>query len=83
MCCCWTSQRPSRDKFTPYLLGFDASEDAVPERAIGIHHPNGNVKRISYANSRQAPSSSRNRKSHYGRCTGNGMHADNAPHTCC
>lgn len=42
------------DKFQPYLLGFDASEDAVPHRAIGIHHPNGNVKRISYANNRQA-----------------------------
>ena len=44
------------DKFTPYLLGFDASEDAVPDRAVGIHHPNGNVKRISYANSRRAQS---------------------------
>ena len=43
------------DKFTPYLLGFDASEDAVPDRAVGIHHPNGNVKRISYANSRRDP----------------------------
>ena len=46
------------DKFTPYLLGFDASEDAVPDRAIGIHHPNGSVKRISYANSRRGPSPS-------------------------
>ena len=42
------------DKFKPYLLGFDASEDAVPRQAVGIHHPNGNVKRISYANNRQA-----------------------------
>ena len=42
------------DKFKPYLLGFDASGDAVPHQAIGIHHPNGNVKRISYANNRQA-----------------------------
>ena len=38
------------DKFKPYLLGFDASEDAVPRQAVGIHHPNGSVKRISYAN---------------------------------
>ena len=51
------------DKFTPYLLGFDASENAVPDRAVGIHHPNGNVKRISYANSRRATSPPRN-------CTG-------------
>ena len=43
------------DKFKPYLLGFDASEDAVPRRAIGIHHPNGSVKRISYANDRHVP----------------------------
>ena len=42
------------DKFKPYLLGFDASVDAVPTQAVGIHHPNGNVKRISYANDRQA-----------------------------
>ena len=40
------------DKFRPYLLGFDASPDALPDRAVGIHHPNGNVKRISYANDR-------------------------------
>ena len=40
------------DKFKPYLLGFDASEDAVPRQAVGIHHPNGSVKRISYANDR-------------------------------
>ena len=30
------------DKFTPYPPGVDASEDAVPDRAVGIHHPNGN-----------------------------------------
>ena len=40
------------DKFKPYLMGYDASVDAVPERAVGIHHPNGSVKRISYANHR-------------------------------
>ena len=44
------------DKFTPYLLGFDASPDKGPQRAIGIHHPNGNVKRISYANNRRVTS---------------------------
>jgi len=38
------------DAFTPYKLGYDASENAVPKRAVGIHHPNGNFKRISYAN---------------------------------
>ncbi|BDA42249.1 probable lysyl endopeptidase at N-terminal half [Coccomyxa sp. Obi] len=38
------------DKFQAYKLGFDAS-DAVPSRAVAIHHPAGNIKRISYANS--------------------------------
>ena len=38
------------DKFNVYRLGYDASTAAVPERAVCIHHPNGNVKRISYAN---------------------------------
>ncbi len=38
------------DKFQAYKLGFDAS-DAVPSRAVSIHHPAGNIKRISYANS--------------------------------
>jgi hypothetical protein len=41
------------DKFNPYLLGFDASPSRVPRRAIAIHHPSGNVKRISYANNRR------------------------------
>ncbi|EIE27691.1 hypothetical protein COCSUDRAFT_39286 [Coccomyxa subellipsoidea C-169] len=39
------------DSFKPYKLGYDGSDNAVPTRAIGIHHPNGNFKRISYANS--------------------------------
>ncbi|CAL8468064.1 g7603 [Coccomyxa elongata] len=38
------------DNFQAYKLGFDAS-DAVPSRAVTIHHPAGNIKRISYANS--------------------------------
>ena len=38
------------DKFRSYRLGYDASTTAIPERAVSIHHPNGNVKRISYAN---------------------------------
>lgn len=42
------------DSFKPYKLGYDGSDNAVPTRAIGIHHPNGNFKRISYANSRCA-----------------------------
>ena len=42
------------DKFRSYHLGYDASQTAVPERAVSIHHPNGNVKRISYANARCA-----------------------------
>ncbi len=42
------------DGFKPYKLGYDGMEDAVPKRAVGIHHPNGNFKRISYANSRCA-----------------------------
>ena len=43
------------DKFRSYRLGYDASVAAVPARAVSIHHPNGNVKRISYANDRRAP----------------------------
>ncbi|BDA48491.1 probable lysyl endopeptidase at N-terminal half [Coccomyxa sp. Obi] len=39
------------DGFKPYKLGYNGMEDAVPKRAVGIHHPNGNFKRISYANS--------------------------------
>lgn len=38
------------DNFQAYKVGFDASED-VPSRAVSIHHPGGNIKRISYANS--------------------------------
>jgi hypothetical protein len=38
------------DHFQAYKIGFDAA-DAVPDRAIAIHHPAGNIKRISYANS--------------------------------
>ena len=45
---------PIPDKFQPYLMGFDASVDAVPKHAVSIHHPNGGVKRISYANDRRA-----------------------------
>ena len=30
--------------------GFDAQDDAVPTNAVGIHHPHGDVKRISYVN---------------------------------
>ncbi len=42
------------DHFEPYLLGYDAKEHFVPKRTLGIHHPNGNIKRISYANTRSA-----------------------------
>ncbi len=42
------------DRFNPYLLGFDGSAITVPKRAVGIHHPHGNFKHISYANSRSA-----------------------------
>jgi hypothetical protein len=45
------------DKFKPYKLGYDGSVDAVPTAAVGIHHPNGNIKRISYANERWSCSS--------------------------
>ncbi|BDA48490.1 probable lysyl endopeptidase at N-terminal half [Coccomyxa sp. Obi] len=38
------------DFFKPYKLGYSGKESAIPKRAIGIHHPNGNFKRISYAN---------------------------------
>ena len=38
------------DAFRAYSLGFDARE-ATPARALAIHHPAGNIKRISYANS--------------------------------
>ncbi len=42
------------DAFKPYKLGYNGMETAIPKRAIGIHHPNGNFKRISYANHRCA-----------------------------
>ena len=35
------------DHFEPYELGFDASQDAVPKQAIGIHHPGGVPTAIS------------------------------------
>ncbi|KAK9917572.1 hypothetical protein WJX75_005898 [Coccomyxa subellipsoidea] len=38
------------DRFTPFYIGFDAQDDAVPTTAVGIHHPHGNIKRISYVN---------------------------------
>ncbi len=37
------------DHFNGYKIGFDAA-DATPNRAVAIHHPAGNIKRISYAN---------------------------------
>ena len=37
------------DHFHAYKVGFDAAEDA-PVRAIAIHQPHGNIKRVSYAN---------------------------------
>ena len=37
------------DHFKAYKVGFDAAEE-VPHRAVAIHHPAGNIKRISYAN---------------------------------
>lgn len=35
--------------------GFDAQDDAVPTTAVGIHHPHGNIKRISYVNNSCVP----------------------------
>lgn len=35
--------------FKTFRVGYDATA-VPPRRAVGIHHPNGNVKRISYAN---------------------------------
>ena len=42
--------------------GFDAQDEAVPTQAIGIHHPHGNVKRISYVNNTCAHASARHSK---------------------
>jgi hypothetical protein len=42
------------DAVEPFRLGYDASTDAIPKRAVGIHHPNGDIARISYANARCA-----------------------------
>ena len=36
--------------FKTFRVGYDATGALLPRRAVGIHHPNGNVKRISYAN---------------------------------
>ncbi len=38
------------NSFHAFRVGYDASAGLAPRRAVGIHHPNGNVKRISYAN---------------------------------
>ncbi len=38
------------NSFRAFRVGYDASAALAPRRAVGIHHPNGNVKRISYAN---------------------------------
>ncbi|BDA50643.1 probable lysyl endopeptidase at N-terminal half [Coccomyxa sp. Obi] len=38
------------NNFDAFFVGFDAQDDAVPVNAVGIHHPHGNVKRISYVN---------------------------------
>lgn len=35
------------DHFAAYEIGFDASRDAVPKRAVGIHHPGGVPTAIS------------------------------------
>ena len=35
------------DHFAVYELGFDASSDAVPKQAVGIHHPGGVPTAIS------------------------------------
>ncbi len=37
------------DHYHAYKVGFDAAEDS-PSRAVTIHQPHGNIKRISYAN---------------------------------
>ena len=42
------------DAFGAWKLGFDA-QDEVPDRALVIHHPVGNIARISYANSSCGP----------------------------
>ena len=38
------------NSFNSYRIGYDATAGLVPRRAVCIHHPSGNVKRISYAN---------------------------------
>ena len=35
---------------TRLLAGFDAQWDTVPQNAVGIHHPHGNAKKISFVN---------------------------------
>jgi hypothetical protein len=40
------------DRFNTYLLGFDASPNAVPPNAVGIHHPGGTPTAISTVNGR-------------------------------
>eukprot|EP00884_Botryococcus_braunii_P009274 jgi/Botrbrau1/18348/Bobra.0179s0073.1 len=36
--------------YATYMLGYDARLDAIPSAAVGIHHPIGQPKRISFAN---------------------------------
>lgn len=39
------------DHFKTYELGFDASPNAVPKHAVGIHHPGGVPTAISTVDS--------------------------------
>ena len=42
-------QTPIPDHFQVYQIGFDAAPAAVPQAAVGIHHPDGSYKSISTA----------------------------------
>ena len=39
--------RPIPDSFNVYYAGWNRQEEAIPQEGVGIHHPNGDIKKIS------------------------------------
>ncbi len=46
----WPPSSVTADRVACMLAGYDASPQYVPEAAVTIQQPNGNIKRIAYAN---------------------------------
>lgn len=55
---CHSSDNANQLLLTPWT-GFDATPHSIPTAAVTIQQPNGNIKRIAYANGSCAPSMTR------------------------